>query len=349
MNKEKANVIPTGKKVLCFGELLLRMSPELGGSWISNSNMPVYLGGAELNAATALAKWNVPVKYITALPDNYLAKDICAELIKKNIDTDAIIFSGQRIGSYYLPQGADLKHAGVIYDRACSSFSELETGTIDWDEVLQDVSWFHFSAISAALTGNVAAVCEEALVAASKKRITISVDLNYRAKLWQYGKKPDKVMPALVEHCDIIMGNIWAANTLLNIPVDADIHDKKSKEAYLQHARQTSHFLMKRFPKANTVANTFRFDEKDGLKYYAALDAGSEQFVSNEFSTKTIIDKIGSGDCFMAGLIYGKYNHLASQEIIEFAAAAAFKKLFIKGDATTATIEEIRKTNSHHE
>ena len=134
-------------------------------------------------------------------------------------------------------------------------------------------------------------------------------------------------MPALVNYCDIVMGNIWAANTLLNIPVDADIHDKKSKGAYLQHARQTSHSLMKRFPKANAVANTFRFDEKDGLKYYAALDIGSEQFVSTEFSTKAIIDKIGSGDCFMAGLIYGNYNHLAPQEIIGFAAAAALSGL----------------------
>ena len=200
--------------IFCFGELLLRFSPELGGKWLKQSRMPVYIGGAELNTATALAKWNVPVAYCTVLPDNYLSKEICDELSKRNINTDQVIFSGNRIGSYYLPQGSDLKNAGVIYDRAHSSFSELQPGQIDWDAVLNNVSWFHFSAISPALNQNIAAVCKEALEVASKKKITISVDLNYRSKLWQYGKKPKEIMQALVEHCDVIMGNIWSADDL---------------------------------------------------------------------------------------------------------------------------------------
>ncbi|HWJ24990.1 MAG TPA: PfkB family carbohydrate kinase [Flavisolibacter sp.] len=175
------------KKVFCFGELLLRMSPELGGAWIRNAHMPVFVGGAELNAATALARWNVPVAYGTALPENALAEEICRSLEGKGIDTSRIIFSGKRIGCYYLPQGADLKNAGVIYDREYSSFSQLKPGQIDWDRLLKDVEWFHFSAISPALNADVAVICKEALQAASEKGITISVDLNYRAKLWQYG------------------------------------------------------------------------------------------------------------------------------------------------------------------
>src|SRR5688500_9332709 len=304
------------KKIFCFGELLLRLSPELGGNWIKQSAMPVYIGGAELNAATALAKWDVPVAYGTALPDNYLSKEICDELNKKNINTARIIFSGNRIGCYYLPQGADLKNAGVIYDRAYSSFSELRPGQIDWNAALQEISWFHFSAISPALSQNISEVCKEALKAASRMGIPVSVDLNYRSKLWKYGKQPDQVMPGLVEYCDLVMGNIWAANTLLGISVDAYIHEKKSKIAYLEHARQTSDTIMHNFPKCKTVANTFRFDEENGLRYYTSLDTKAGQFVSPEYSTGKVVDKVGSGDCFMAGLIYGNHHHLPPQETI---------------------------------
>ena len=225
-------------------------------------------------------------------------------------------------------------------------FLNYNPGQIDWDAVLNNVSWFHFSAISPALNQNVAAVCKEAVEVASKKRITISVDLNYRSKLWQYGKKPKEIMQALVEHCDVIMGNIWSADDLLGISTDADIHNKKSKPDYLEHAKKTAENIMRNFSACKSVANTFRFDDGDGISYYAALDTNGSQFVSQEFSTNKVVDKVGSGDCFMAGLIYGFYNKLASQEIIDFAAAAAFNKLFIRGDATTSTVEEIKKAHS---
>src|SRR5215467_6253310 len=149
-------------KVICFGELLLRMSPALQGEWLSKATMPVYLGGAELNVATALSHWDIPVKYCSAAPDNYLSREVVSELGKRGIDTSALHYSGNRIGIYFLPQGADLKHVSVIYDRAFSSFSELKPGMIRWEEILTNVSWFHFSAISAALNKNVADVCEEA-------------------------------------------------------------------------------------------------------------------------------------------------------------------------------------------
>jgi 2-dehydro-3-deoxygluconokinase len=336
------------KSVLCFGELLLRMSPSLNRKWIHDACLPVYIGGAELNVATALAKWNVPVKYMTALPDNFLSKEICEELTEKNIDISSLIFSGNRIGTYYLAQGTDLKHADVIYDRVHSSFSELTINTINWDEFLEDVSWLHFSAISPALNANVAAVCEEVLAIASSKNMTISVDLNYRAKLWKWGKQPNEVMPALAQYCNVIMGNIWSANTLLGIDVDNDIHDKKSKEAYLQHAAITASAIMQKFPKCKTVANTFRFDGTSEIKYYAALEDITGQYVSPEFFTNTVVDKIGSGDCFMAGLIYGLINEHASQDVITFAAAAAFDKLHQTGDSTNSSIADIQSKIEQH-
>src|SRR4030095_15266609 len=185
--------------------------------------MPVYVGGAELNAARALARWEMPVKYISAIPDHYLSKEIIDELQHEKIDTSSINFSGERIGIYYLPQGADLKNTGVIYHLANSSFAQLRPGMIDLKNALKDADWFHFSAICPALNENVVAVCKEGLEAASQMGLTISIDLNYRSKLWKYGKRPAEVMPDLVQHANLIMGNIWAANDLLGIPVDSNI------------------------------------------------------------------------------------------------------------------------------
>jgi 2-dehydro-3-deoxygluconokinase len=329
------------KKVLCFGELLLRLSPELNREWITKASMPVFVGGAELNAATALANWGVPVAYATALPDNFLSKEVLEDLANKHIDVSPVALSGARIGTYYLPQGADLKNAGVIYDRAYSSFAELKPGDLDWNEIFNGIDWFHFSAISPALNPTAALVCKEAVEAASARNVFISVDLNYRAKLWQYGKKPIDVMPELAQHCDLVMGNIWAAQQMLGTNMPADLGD--SKEAYLEQAQKTSAEVVQRFPKVKQVANTFRFKKETDLQYYATLFVDQQLFVSSEHHTSEVVDQVGSGDCFMAGLIYSNLRQNSPQEIIDFAAAAAFTKLFIKGDATTATVEDIHK------
>jgi 2-dehydro-3-deoxygluconokinase len=253
-----------------------------------------------------------------------------------------ILYSGNRIGIYYLPQGADLKAAGAIYDRAYSSFYELQPGQIDWDTVFEGISWFHFSAINPALNANVTSICKEALAAAVKKGITISVDLNYRAKLWQWGKQPYEVMPELVEYCDVVMGNIWAAEKMLGISIPTTLSN--NKEAYIEQSLRTSETLVRMFSSCQKVANTFRFDFIEGVKYYATLFEKDQLFIAPEQHTEFFIDKVGSGDTFMAGLIYGNFYQHAPQEIIDFAAAAAFNKLFIKGDSTTASVEEIKKS-----
>jgi 2-dehydro-3-deoxygluconokinase len=327
-------------KVFCFGELLLRMSPGLERQWIREAQMPVFIGGAELNAATALANWNIPVKYCTALPANYLAEEIVEEIKSKKIDTTPIHYSGDRIGSYYLPQGTDLKNAGVIYDRAHSSLSQLKPGMIDWDNALKDCSWFHFSAISPALNDNIVAVCKEALEAATAKGLTISVDLNYRAKLWQYGKQPVEVMPELVRYCNVIMGNVWAAENLLGIQSSINDSKGRSMDELVDAASLSMKAIHETYPKVQTMAYTFRLDEN----YFAVLQHGRERVISKEFPLTGIVDKVGSGDCFMGGLIYGLYNQHSPQDIIDFAAAAAVGKMKEKGDATRQTIESIKET-----
>jgi 2-dehydro-3-deoxygluconokinase len=329
-------------KILCFGELLLRFSPAREGQWLKSHELPVYLGGAELNVATALANWKLPVSYCTSLPGNYLSKDILLALDERKILTDTILFSGERIGSYYLKQGSDLKNQSVIYDRAHSSFGELKKGMINWDLVLHDVSWFHFSAISPALNESVAAVCLEAVQAASRRNITISIDLNHRPKLWGQ-RNPHDVMSELLPYCDVVMGNIWSAHDLLGIPLDSHIIQGNNKTVYLQHAHQTSVRILKRFARVKTVACTFRFEEgEQGIIYYASLYSAHQWADSSIYRSEQILDKVGPGDCFMAGLIYGLYTKQPESEIIQFATAAGFGKFFEIGDSTSQGVETIR-------
>jgi 2-dehydro-3-deoxygluconokinase len=329
-------------KVLCFGELLLRISPSPQED-ADKHPFYLYMGGAEANSATALAGWSVPVKYCTALPDNFMSRHVIDYLEYKGIFTSSILFTGERIGVYYLERGADLK-GSVVYDRAGSSFAQLKRGMIDWDKVLRDVTWFDFTAISPALTEDLADVCLEALEAASRKNITISVDLNYRQRLWKYGKQPVEVMPTLLKYCDVVMGNIWSANALLGTAIDEHIHDKKSKQAYLDHARDTSAEIIKLFPRVKTVANTFRFDgDANHTHYYTTLYKDNQLYHSPEFNCAGVVDRSGSGDCFMAGLIYGFYNNHQPQEVLNYATAAAFGKLQEQGDATGQDVLMVKK------
>lgn len=322
------------KKVFCFGELLLRFSPNLQRQWIDEHQMPVFVGGAELNVAKALAAWETPVKYVSVLPDNYISKEIIDSLQVEGIDSSDIILNGDRIGTYTLPMGADLKNAGVIYDRAYSSFSFLKRGVLNWEQILEGYDWFHFTAISPALNAGIADVCEEALEYATRKGMTISVDLNYRAKLWQYGKGPSEVMPALVKYCHLVMGNVWSAHHLLGTPLNPALNGDCNKTFYIEQSELVSKAIMSTYSNCKWVANTYRFSEGDAVRYYATLTNHKEHVVCKEHFTETVIDKVGSGDCFMAGLIYASLNEFSTVETINFAASAAFGKLQEIGDST---------------
>lgn len=336
------------ERVLSFGELLLRLSPPGNGEWLKDNSMPVFIGGAELNVANALAKWDTPVSYFTALPQHVFSYQIVEDLQHKHIDTSRIHYSGDRIGIYFLPVGSELKNAGVIYDRANSSFATLATGVVDWDKVYDGIGWLHFSAICPGVSQSAADLCEEALKEASKREIKISLDLNYRAKLWKFGKQPVDIMPALAKYCNLIMGNIWAAHNMLGMQLSKDV-DEQKKEIYLAQAERTSKEIIRNFPSCTTVANTFRFDEGNGgIRYYTTLFENGELYVSAEYTTDKVIDKVGSGDCFMAGLIYGYTKKFSPRDTLEFATAAAFQKLFIKGDATNQSVEEIRTRIKEH-
>jgi len=333
-------------KVLSFGELLLRICPDIEQDWIEQHQLPFYVGGAELNVATALALWDVPSAYLSAVPQNAICEGIDNYLKRRNIDTSAMLWGGERLGIYYLPKGKDLKNAGVIYDRANSSFSNLKVGSVNWDEVFVDVKWFHFSAICPAINQDIADLCLEAVAKAQEKGIFVSLDLNYRAKLWKYGKSPKEIMPAIAKYCNLIMGNIWAAHQMLGTPLDERFLNSSSdylEEELLAQADRTSREIIVTNPICQYVANTFRFDHQNkGIKYYTTLFDKDSLIKSTPYIADEILDKVGSGDCFMAGLIYGLYSNLSPKATLEFATLAAFDKLFIASDATTSSVDDIK-------
>jgi 2-dehydro-3-deoxygluconokinase len=331
------------KKILSFGELLLRMSPKMNLGWADNQSIPTFLGGAELNTSIALANWGLPIEYMTALPQNAFADEVMEVLAQKNIGTSKVIRSGERIGLYFLPQGTDLKNGGVIYDRAHSSFASLQPMEIDWATLFDDVEWLHISAISPALNEKIAELCVEAAKEAKKAGLTVSIDLNFRSTLWKYGKKPIEIMPNIVQNCDLVMGNLWAANRLLGIDLDPKVAvNDATKNEYLSQAEAISKEVMASFKNCKYVANTFRFDtQKRGISYYTTLYSSDGLVVSPNYEINKVTDKVGSGDCFMAGLIYGFYKKHDTQKIINFASAAAIGKLGEVGDASSQTISDV--------
>lgn len=351
MSDQISTLVKKGEKVLSFGEILLRICPDMDGQWLKENKLPFYIGGAELNVATALALWEVPSTYLSAMPANSITEEIVAYLNERNVDTTPMVLHGDRLGLYYLPKGKDLKNAGVIYDRANSSYADLKVGQINWDSVFEGVTWFHFSAICPAINQAVADVCLEAVKAAHARNITISLDLNFRAKLWKYGKQPIEVLPQLAAYATLIMGNVWAANKMLGTAIHEDLLPSEgyAKDTLLQQAKDTSAEVLKLFPSCKAVANTFRFDHGKGIRYYTALYADGTLTVSPEYVSEEILDKVGSGDCFMAGLIYGFYQGLSASDTLNFATAAAYDKLYIPSDATTSTVTDIEKRIIRHD
>ncbi|MFD2554009.1 sugar kinase [Sphingobacterium tabacisoli] len=334
-------------KILNFGEILLRICPDLSQDWVGAGALPFFVGGAELNVASALATWGLPSAYLSAMPQNDITLGILEHLKGRKVDLDHMLLQGNRLGLYYLPKGKDVKHAGVIYDRADSAFANLSRSDMDWPSIFKGVSWFHFSAICPAISQEMADICLDAVKEAKRQNIFVSLDLNYRSKLWKYGKQPIEVMPDLAVYSDLIMGNVWAAQQMLGTSLVPEL--KEVKESYArgvleEQAKKTSLELVSRFEKCKFVANTFRFDYLEkGIQYFTTLFGEEQLLISEEYRAEEILDKVGSGDCFMAGLIYGLYQEIGMRDTLEFATAAAFDKLFIASDATESSVAGIQK------
>ncbi|WP_289039108.1 sugar kinase [uncultured Zobellia sp.] len=333
------------KKVVTFGEIMLRLAPPGFLRFSQANTFDVIYGGGESNVAVSLANYGVPVDFVTRLPKNDIGECALMEMRKRGVGTDKIVYGGDRLGIYFLETGAVSRGSKVVYDRAHSAISEIESGMIDWDSVFEGVEWFHWTGITPAISQGAADVCLEAVKAASAKGITISTDLNYRAKLWNYGGDREAIMTELTSYCDIILGNEEDAEKHFGIhPEGLDVHkdgaDVKA-EAFLSVCKQ----MMKKFPKAKKVITTLRGSISASHNTWAGvLWDGSKMYETRQYQITDIVDRVGGGDSFMGGLIYGLLKYPEDdQNALDFAVAASCLKHTIKGDANLVTVSEVEK------
>ncbi|PCJ96060.1 MAG: 2-dehydro-3-deoxygluconokinase [Flavobacteriaceae bacterium] len=333
------------KKVVTFGEIMLRLAPSEYLRFSQASSFDVVYGGGESNVAVSLANYGVPVDFVTRLPKNDIGDCALMEMRKRGVNTQNIIFGGDRLGIYFLETGAVSRGSKVVYDRAHSAISEIKSGMIDWYKVFDGVEWFHWTGITPAISQGAADVCLEAVKIASKLGITISTDLNYRAKLWNYGGDREVIMTELTSYCDIILGNEEDAEKHFYIkPEGLDIttqgHEVKA-EAFLSVCKQ----MMKKFPKARKVITTLRGSISASHNTWAGvLYDGKKMYETRQYQITDIVDRVGGGDSFMGGLIYGLLKYPEDdQNALDFAVAASCLKHTIKGDANLVTVAEVEK------
>lgn len=323
-------------KILCFGELLLHFAPDSDGEWLGNQSLTTYLGGAEYNVASALASWKNPVRYFTALPENFIGEQLRDRLQNEKIEVLAEKNPG-RIGAFYLASDGDMQHAKVVYDRSSSVFTDSDFSGFTFDEIFSEVEWLHISTITPALSENAFQKCLALMKEAGKRNITVSLDLNYRAVLWK-NQDPAAKINALMPFVNVLMGNIWSVQEFLGIPVEYELNGKYDDENLLKQAEKSASQIRKAYPNVTLIGNTFRFTKGDEVNYCATLFAGHELLVSEKYYSAKIEERVGSGDAFMAALIHGKIKGNAPQKILDDATRVAFKKLFVKGDTINETI-----------
>ncbi len=333
------------KKVVTFGEIMLRLAPPGFLRFSQAASFDVVYGGGESNVAVSLANYGIPVDFVTRLPKNDIGECAMMEMRKRGVNVDKIIYGGDRLGIYFLETGAVSRGSKVVYDRAHSAIAEIKTGMIDWQSVFKGVGWFHWTGITPAISQGAADVCLEAVKVASEMGITISTDLNYRAKLWKYGVEPESVMTELTSYCDIILGNEEDAEKHFGIkPEGLDIttqgHEVKA-EAFLSVCTQ----MMKKFPRAQKVITTLRGSISASHNTWAGvLYDGKKMYESPQYQITDIVDRVGGGDSFMGGLIYGLLTYPENtQKALNFAVAASCLKHTIKGDANLVTVAEVEK------
>jgi 2-dehydro-3-deoxygluconokinase len=335
------------KKVITFGEIMLRLSPPGYLRFSQANSFDVVYGGGESNVAVSLANYGIPVEFVSRIPRNDIGECAVMEMRKRGVGTSHIQYGGERLGIYFLETGAVSRASKVIYDRAHSSMTTIQKNSIDWEKVFDGAGWFHWTGITPALSQNAADVCLEAIRAANDLGVTVSTDLNYRAKLWKYGKEPGEIMPDLVNGCDVILGNEEDAEKHFGIHpdhVDVTRGDSVDSQAY----RSVCKKVMERFPRAGKVITTLRGSISASHNSWAGLlYNGSEFLESSTFQITHIVDRVGGGDSFMGGLIYGLITYKDDdQKALDFAVAASCLKHTIYGDANLMKVDEVEKLMS---
>jgi 2-dehydro-3-deoxygluconokinase len=329
-------------KTVAFGEIMMRLSPPGFQRFGQARTFDVIYGGGESNVAVSLANFGLPAAFITRLPANDLGDACIAYLRQYGVGVDNIVRGGERLGIYFLEMGAVQRGSKVVYDRAHSSIATIQRGMIDWQAALAGADWFHWTGITPAISSGAADVLLEGLQAAKALGLTVSCDLNYRKNLWKWGKTQQQVMPALVEFCDIAIGNEEDAEKVLGIKApDADvIGGRVEAESY----RYVCEEMARQYPSLKTIAITLRGSISASHNTWSAvLWQNGNFFTGPHYDITHIVDRVGGGDSFMGGLIYGLRTYADPQQALDFAVAASCLKHTIFGDFNLVTVDEVQK------
>lgn len=331
------------KKVVTFGEIMLRLATPDYLRFSQSREFVATFGGGEANVAVSLANYGLKPEFVTRVPNNDIADSCLKELHKYGVGTSNVITGGDRLGIYFLETGAVSRASKVVYDRAHSSIAEIQPGMINWEEVFHGADWFHWTGITPALSQGAADACLEAIKVANKMGVTVSTDLNFRKNLWKYGKTAAEVMPALVEGCDVILGNEEDAEKVFGIKPEG--FDVTATAGHVDAAgfESVCKQMMVKFPRAKKVIITLRGSiNANHNTWGGVLWNGSTLYESPRYDITHIVDRVGGGDSFMGGLIYGLLTYAGDdQKALNFAVAASCLKHTIYGDFNLVTVAEV--------
>lgn len=333
------------KKVITFGEVMLRLATPSYLRFSQSNQFSATFGGGEANVAVSLANYGMQTEFVTRLPNNDIAHACIMDLRKYGVGTSHIIYGGERLGIYFLETGAVARASKVVYDRTHSSISEIQPGMIDWETVLAGAAWFHWTGITPAISEGAASVCLEAIETANRLGVPVSCDLNYRKNLWKYGKTAAEVMPRLVAGCDVILGNEEDAEKVFGIhPAGFDVAQTEGEVDAMAFESVCAQ-LTQLFPRAQKVIITLRGSVNANHNTWGGvLYTDSKLFQSRRYDITHIVDRVGGGDSFMGGLIYGLLTYTGDhQKALDFAVAASCLKHTIYGDFNQVTVEEVEK------
>jgi 2-dehydro-3-deoxygluconokinase len=328
------------KPVVTFGEIMLRLAPPGFERFLQSPQFVATWGGGEANVAVALSVFGWPASYVTVVPGNPIADAMVAELRRFGVDTSKIVRGKGRMGIYFVEPGANQRPSKVVYDREGSAIALAKPGDISWDAVFDGAGWFHVTGITPALSQSAADLAIEAARIAKEKGLTVSVDLNYRKNLWKYGKTAEQVMPEIVRYVDVIIANEEDCQMALGVKIDVDVHSGKlDREQY----KGLTEKVMAQYPNVKTIAITLRESKSASHNGWSAcLNDGKEFLLSRHYEITHIVDRVGGGDSFAGGLIYGLLTLGSSREALEFAVAASCLKHSIPGDFNRFTVDEVK-------
>ena len=320
-------------KIITFGEVMLRLSPPGVGRFAQTDNLTMHFGGTEANVAVSLAQFGLQAAHVTRFPDHALGRAAAGYLRKYDVSTEHIRYGDGRMGLYFLETGAGSRASQIIYDRADSAFSRIRPDEVDWETILTGASWFHWTGITPAISQGAADCLLAGIQTANRLGVPVSGDIVYRSNLWQYGRTPQEIMPALTEGCTLVLGSKGLFSELYG--------------AVGSTFEESGQAMMKRFPTIRYITDTKRNSISASHNQLSAkLFNGKEIYKSRVYDIRPITDRIGTGDAYIAGLIYALLKFDDLQRAVEFGTAASALKHTITGDANLASIAEIETLES---